>query len=124
MSPTTVRLNTWNKTNLKPLGETLLRVVNLCTSVESEVKFVVVPNGFNNLLDLKTIQELGFITIIKGCFISQITAPQLGHLGEATLRIDENAQPKVLPCRNITLAIEDTVKKELDRLVEKDDLVP
>ena len=56
-SPTTVRLNMWNKTNLKPLGETALRVVNPCTSVESEVNFAVVPNGFTNLLGLKTIQE-------------------------------------------------------------------
>ena len=124
VSPTTVRLNMWNKTNLKPLWETVLRVVNPCTSVESEVKFVVVPNGFTNLLGLKTIQELGFITINEECFISKIKAPQIGDLGEATLRIDENGQPKVLPCRKIPLAIKDTVKKELDRLVDKDVLVP
>ena len=114
----------WNKTNLKPLGETVLRVVNSYTSVESEVKFVVVPNGFTNLLGLKTIQELGFTTINEECFISQLKAPQLGDLGEATLKIDESAQPKVLPCRKIPLAIEDTVKKELGRLVENDVLVP
>ena len=98
--------------------------MNPCTSVESEVKFVVVPNGFTNLLGLKTIQKLGFITINEECFISQLKAPQLGDLGEATLRIDENAQPRVLPCRKIPFAINDTVKKELDRLVEKDVLVP
>ena len=124
VSPTTVRLNMWNKTNLKPLGETVLRVVNPCISVESEVKFVVVPNGFTNLLGLKTIQERSFITINEKCFISQLKAPQLGDLGEATLRIDEHAQPRVLPCRKIPLTIEDAVKKELDRLVEKDFLVP
>ena len=89
-----------------------------------EVKFVVVPNGFTNLLGLKTIQELGFITINEECFISQLKAPQLGDLREATLRIDENAQPRVLPCRKIPLALEDAVKKELDRLEEKDVLVP
>ena len=82
--------------------------------MESEVKFVVVPNGFTILLGLKTIQELGFITINEECFISQLEAPQLGDLGEATLRIDENAQPKVLPCRKIHLAIEDIVEKELE----------
>ena len=38
-SPTTVRLNMWNKTNLKPLGEAVLRVVNPCTSVESHYDF-------------------------------------------------------------------------------------
>ena len=124
VSPTTVRLNMWNKTNLKPLGETVLRVANPRSSVESEVKFIVVPNGFTNLLGLKTIQELGFITINEECFISQINAPQLGDLGEATLRIDENAQPKVLPCTKIPLAIEDAVKEELDRLVGKGVLVP
>ena len=124
MSPTTVRLNMWNKTNMKPLGETVLMVVNPRTSAKSEVKFVVVPNGFTNLLGLKTIQELGFITINEECFISQIKAPQLGDLGEATLRIDENVQPKVLTCRKIPLAIEESVKEELDRLVEKGVLVP
>ena len=124
VSQTTVRLNMWNKTNMKPLGETVLMVVNPRTRVKSEVKFVVVPNGFTNLLGLKTIQELGFITINEECFISQIKAPQLGDLGEATLRIDENAQPKILPCRKIPLAIEGSVKEELDRLVEKGVLVP
>ena len=84
----------------------------------------MVPNGFTNLLGLKTIQELGFININEECFISQIKALQLGDLGEATLRIDENAQPKVLPCGKIPLAIEESLKEELDRLVEKGVLVP
>ena len=110
VSPTTVRLNMWNKTNMKPLEKTVLMVVNSRTSAKSEVKFVVVPNGSTNLLGPKTIQELGFITINEECSISQIKAPQLGDLGKATLRIDENAQPKVLPCRKIPLAIEESVK--------------
>ena len=111
VSPTTVRLNMWNKTNMKPLGETLLMVVNPRTRTKAEVKFVVVPNGFTNLLGHKTIEELGFITINEKCFISKIKAPQLGDLGEATLRIDENAQPKALPRRKIPLAIEGSVKE-------------
>ena len=119
MSPTTVRLNMWNKTNTKPRAETVL----ICTRAKSEVKFFVVPNGFTNLLGLKTIQELGFITLNEECFISQIKAPQLGDLGEATLRIDEKAQPKVLPCRKIPFAIDGSVKEELDRRVEKGVLV-
>ena len=64
VSPTTVRLNMWKKTDLKPFGGTVLRVVNPCTSLESEVKFVVVPNGFTNLL--------GLITIHEECFISSL----------------------------------------------------
>ena len=109
----------WNKTDMKPLGETVLMVVNSRTRTR-----VVVPNGFTNLLVLKTIQELGFITINEECFISQIKAPQLGDLGEAILRIDNNAKPKVLPCREIPFAIEGSLNEELDRLVEKGVIVP
>ena len=54
----------------------------------------------------------------------KVTTPQLGDLGEATLRIDETVPPKILPCRKVPLAIRDDVKKELDRLVEKGVLVP
>ena len=98
--------------------------MNPRTRAKSEVKFVVVPNGFTNLLVLKTIQELGFTTINRECFISQIKAPQPGDLGEGTLRIDENAHTKVLPCRKIPLAIEESVKEELDGLLEKGAPVP
>ena len=55
VSPTTVHLNMWNNTSLKPLGETRLKVKNPHTSSESEIKFIVVPNGFTNLLGLNTI---------------------------------------------------------------------
>ena len=84
----------------------------------------MVPNGFTNLLGLNTIQELGFITINKECFISQVSTPQLGDLGEAPRRIDESVPPKVLPCRKVPIAIQDAVKEELDRLVNKGVLVP
>lgn len=59
----------WNKINLRFLGEIVLRVVNFCISVEFEVKFVVVLNGFINLLGFKIIQEFGFIIINEECFI-------------------------------------------------------
>ena len=115
VSPRTVRFNMWNKTNVKPLGETRLKVKNPRTSSESEIKLIVFPNGF---------QELGFITINKECFISQVSTPQLGDMGEATLRIDESVPPKVLPCWKVPIAIQDAVKEELDRLVNKGVLVP
>ena len=124
VSPTNTRLNMWNKTDLKPLGETSLVVTNPCSNIQHEIKFVVVPNGFTNLLGLNTIQQLGFVTINNDSFISKVTTPQLGDLGEATLRIDETVPPKILPCRKVPLAIRDDVKKELDRLVEKGVLVP
>ena len=76
------------------------------------------------MLGLNTIQGLGFITINKDQFISQVFTPLLGDLGEATLRIDESVAPKVLPCRKVPTAIQDAVKEELDRLVSKGVLVP
>lgn len=59
----------WNKINMKFLGEIVLMVVNFCISVKFEVKFVVVLNGFINLLGFKIIQEFGFIIINEECFI-------------------------------------------------------
>ena len=38
VSLTTVRLNMWNKTDIKPLRETVLKVLNPCTNAESKVK--------------------------------------------------------------------------------------
>ena len=75
VSPTTERLNIWNKTNLKPVRETRLKLKNHRPSSESEIKFIVVPNGFTNLLGLNTIQELGFITINKEFFLSHKYQP-------------------------------------------------
>ncbi|XP_028513965.1 uncharacterized protein LOC110235889 [Exaiptasia diaphana] len=109
----------WNKTDLKPLGETSLTAINPSDNSEHQVKFIVVPNGFTNLLGLNTIQELGFITINNNAFISNVSTPQLGDLGMATLRIDESIPPTVLPCHKVPLYIEDDVKQELDRLVNK-----
>ena len=36
----------------------------------------------------------------------------------------KNVTPKVLPCRKVSIAIQDVVKEELDRLVNKSVLVP
>ena len=52
VSPTNTRTNMWNKTDLKRLGESSL----VFTNTQHEIKFVVVPSGFTNLLGLNTIQ--------------------------------------------------------------------
>lgn len=124
VSPTNIRLNMWNKTNLKPLGGTSLTTTNPSDNSQHEVKFIEVPNGFTNLLGLNTIQELGFITINCNAFISKVSTPPLGDLGVASLRVNESVPPKVLPCRKVPLAIENDVKQELDRLVRKGVLEP
>lgn len=126
VTPCNLKLNMWNKTNLKPLGECTLNVTNPRTGTDSEVTFIVVPNGLTNLLGLTTIQELKFVTVNEDRFISQVakTSPKLGDLGEATLHTDDSVQPKVLPCRKVPLAIQSAVKQELNRLEEMGVLVP
>ena len=45
-------------------------------------------------------------------------------MGVATLSIDENVPPKVVPCRKVPTAIQDSVKADLNTLTEKGVLVP
>lgn len=52
------------------------------------------------------------------------TTSDLGDLGEATLVVDNEVQPKTLPCRKLPLAIKDRDKSELDKLVDRGILVP
>lgn len=133
VSPTTVRLNMWNKTNLKPLGKTVLMVVNPRTCAKSKVKFAVVPNGFTNLFWLKTIQELGFITINKKCFISQIKADRKGcncsgPVSEPTVRVSQMTVVHK-PIGKLRICIDPqplnaALKREHYKLPVFDDLLP
>ena len=60
--PTKVRLNMWNKTNMKPLGEADLTVINARTKEKHQLRFIIVPNLFTCLLGLNTVQKLKLIT--------------------------------------------------------------
>jgi len=109
---------------MKPLGEVDLDVINMRTSEQHKVTFVVVPNGLTCLLGLQTIQDMGLITINNQKFIAAVQTQQLGDLGEATLKVDPESPAKTLPCRKIPIAIQDDVKREIDSLVEREILVP
>lgn len=124
VTPTKVRLNMWNNTNLKPLGECRIPVYNPRNREVSNITFVVVKNGYTNLLGLPTIKQLGFVTIHEDRFVSKVETTTLGDLGEATLHVDETVPPKVLPCRKIPIALQDKVKQELDSLVDRGVLIP
>jgi hypothetical protein len=122
--PTRVRLNMYNKTNIQPIGEAVLKVENPCTGEVSSHTFIIVPNNLTCLLGLTSIQKMGLVTVNDEKFIAKVDTQKLGDLGEATLTVDPDVQPKVLPCRKVPIAIQSDVKKELDRLVLKDVLVP
>ena len=119
----TSTLRMWNKTTMKPLGEVTLPVTNPKTDNVHEVRFIVVPNDFQNLLGLKTVQEMNLININTDAFVGKVEK-DLGDLVEAKLYVEEDAKPAVLLSRKIPIAIQDQVKTELDKLVERGILVP
>jgi hypothetical protein len=38
----------------------------------------------------------------------------------ATLQVNDEVKPKTLPCRKLPLSLQDDVKREIDKLVERD----
>ena len=115
--PTPVRLTMWNKTVLTPLGETLLTMTNPKTGAKHDVKFIVVPNEYRNLLGLGTVQDMKLLHVDRDAFVANVSSAGLGDLGVTSLTVDETIAPKALPCRTLPLALQTEVKEELDRLV-------
>lgn len=110
-------LRIFNKSSLKPLGETTLSLKNVKTGEKNEITFVIVPNSFQSLLGLITVNQDQFIAKIE-------SSMDLGDLGEANLTVDPTVKPNVLPYRKITIALKDRVKADLDKLVERGILIP
>ena len=54
------------------------------------------------------------ITINNETFLAIVVSEELGDIGECTLPVDSNIQPKSLPRRKLPLAIEYDVTKEKD----------
>jgi hypothetical protein len=49
---------------------------------------------------------------------------EIGDLGVGTLQVNDEVKPKTLPCRKLPLSLQDDVKCEIDKLVERNVLVP
>jgi transposase InsO family protein len=125
VTPTNTTLTMWNKSTLAPLGVAKLNTTNPKNDEACQVQYIVVPNSYTSLFGLKTIQDMGLFTIHREKFIAQVeTSIALGDLGSAKLYINAEAKPRVLPCRRIPFAIQDDVKVELDKLVDRGVLIP
>ncbi|XP_062621337.1 uncharacterized protein K02A2.6-like [Saccostrea cucullata] len=124
--PSASTLRVYDSAPLKTLGEVDLPVTNPKTKEVMNMTFAVVSNKLQSLLGLHGIQKMNLITVNEEKFISKVdtSASELGDLGEATLVVDSEIQPKTLPCRKLPLAIKDNVKTELDNLVKRGILVP
>ncbi|XP_056003410.1 uncharacterized protein K02A2.6-like [Ostrea edulis] len=122
--PTKVRLNMWNKTNMKPFGEADLTVINPRTNKKHQLRFIVVPNQYTCLLGHETVQKLKLITINDERFIASVSSSDLGDLGTAHLHVDPNVRPKALPCRKIPITLQSLVREELQKLEDRGVLIP
>lgn len=125
--PSSSTLRVYDAAPLKTLGEVDLCVTNPKSGEVVNVTFAVVSNKLQSLLGLDVIKKMNLITVNGEKFISKLNTTsksELGDLGEATLVIDSQIQPKTLPCRKLPLAIKDRVKAELDSLVDRGILIP
>nr|XP_034316278.1 uncharacterized protein K02A2.6-like [Crassostrea gigas] len=122
--PTKIRLNMWNKTNMKPFGEADLTVVNPRTNEKHQLRFIVVPNHYTCLIGLEAVQQLKLISINNEKFIASVSSSDLGDLGTAHLHVDPNVKPKALPCRKIPIALQSLVREELQKLEDRGVLIP
>ena len=86
---TNQKLVMWNKSNLRPLGETTLTVGNPKTGKKSDVKFIVVHNDYKCLLGLKTIQDMNLFTVNTANFIANLSTDK-AQFGEITLSVNPN----------------------------------
>ena len=107
----------WNGTKMTPLGETKLQVLNEKTGQTLPVKFTVVKNNLNCLLSLTTCQDLSLVTINHEKLIAQ-TTEEPGTLGTASLKVDPDIKPQILPCRKVPFALEKKVE-ELNSLMNR-----
>ncbi|KAK3770331.1 hypothetical protein RRG08_029984 [Elysia crispata] len=108
----------WNGTKMRPLGETKLQVLNEKTGQTLPVKFTVVKNNLNCLLSLTTCQDLSLVTINHEKLIAQ-TTEEPGTLGTASLKVDPDIKPQILPCRKVPFALEKKVEEELNSLMNR-----
>ncbi len=136
--PTHRLLESFHHTTSTPVGEADLEIVNPKTNATHSVHFAVVPKGYMCLLGQETIEEMNLVTvntenfIVANLQVSDIMEKYptvfdggLGKLpGSVKLHLKPDSQPKVLPARRIPFAIQDEVKKELDRLVDLGILAP
>ena len=120
VKPTRIRLRMWNESKMIPIGETILQMSNPRDGTVTNVEFVVVQNSYANLLGLKTISDLGLITLNQEKYIAKIgKTTDLGNFGISSLTLDPTVKPRALPCRKIPFAIEEKVQKGLNDLVDR-----
>ena len=113
--PTTRILRAWNGSQVKPIGEATLDILNTKTNELHTAEFVVVPNNYSNLLGLATLGSMNLIHVNKDIFhiasVSEkdITKSHPTVFGDdqgklpaiVKLSLCESPDKKILPARNL-----------------------
>ena len=103
--PTSKTLRTWNGSQVRPVGEATLAVLNPRTNETHTTDFIVVPNGFSNLLGLPTLGIMNLIHVNRDIFdiasISEQDVISPTRLYLSTLKANCLVRPHST-CQNLT----------------------
>ena len=107
------------------MGKAKLRVKNPKTQGYTDVNFTIVNNNLTCLLGTETVQEMGLDTVKNDTFIANINMSNtdLGDLGVVSLQVDSECKPRALPSRKVPFSLQDKVRQELQRLVDRGVLI-
>ena len=121
LEPTGETLIMWNKSRVNPVGKAKLRVKNPKTQGYTDVNFTIVNNNLTCLLGTETVQEMGLDTVKNDKFIANINMSNtdLGDLGVVSLQVDSECKPRALSSRKVPFSLQDKVRQELERLVDR-----
>ena len=125
------KLFMFNKTEMKPCGEVVMKVVSPKNKKKYKVRFVITREACNPVLGLRAVQGIELITVNTEniATVSQekendvlenyeaAFAGEIGKLeGKLHLETDKEFIPVYTPCRKWPMTVQQKVKDELDRL--------
>ena len=128
---TMTKLVMFNKTEIKPCGEVMIKVVNPQNKKKCKVRFVITMEACSPVLGLRAVQGRELITVNTEniATVSQekendvlenykaVFAGEIGKLeGKLHLETNKEFTPVNTPCRKWPLTVQQKVKDELDRL--------
>ncbi|KAK7090822.1 hypothetical protein V1264_010573 [Littorina saxatilis] len=134
------RLLMYNGSEVRPAGETILRVVNPKNKEEYRVRFYIVREKTRPILGFRALQYMKLMTVnVENIAVAtdrhddkhvltefhDVFEGELGTLeGELHLVTDPKVPPVKLPCRKWPAPVKQQVKEELDRLLELGVIAP
>ncbi|XP_063426867.1 uncharacterized protein K02A2.6-like [Mytilus trossulus] len=136
-------LTMYNNTTIKPIGTCILKFVNLKNNDQFKAEFVVVKDGtLTPLLGSKAVQTMNLVTVnyenIKAVrqgalskpFSTDIVIKEYADIFEGTgklqasLELDNTANPLEHPPRKVPVAIKEKLHSELERLTKLEIIKP